>query len=386
MDRFYDETYNNESLVKHPSSYTPKPSDPEVSKILATIENIDPTASLDRYDNITYSERIALKEIEDLIRTDLIIKKADKGNTFVVMDSSYYRDKLVIADHLDSDTYKKADSKADEFVMAKLRALMEKHSNCLTEDEFDYITDFNWKTSNLYVLPKIHKSRIIIDTIKETDSPYLHIPIPSDLKGRPVIAGPAAPTQHLSELLEKILSPLVPYQRSYVKDDWDFLRKFPRVLPLDNDLYTCDIVSLYTNISHELGMDALRYWTQKLRSVIPSRFTTEFILDCTNFILSNNYFIFDSVMYLQLVGTAIGTIFAPPYACLSVGYLEETKLYPVLRSTFEPDISEFIINIFMRYMDDGIVSLPASMDISEFSRILNDLDPRLNRTSSRNTR
>ena len=88
-------------------------------------------------------------------------------------------------------------------------------------------------------------------------------------------------------------------------------------------------------------------------------------------------------MYLQLVGTAIGTIFAPPYACLSVGYLEETKLCPVLRSTFEPDISEFIINIFMRYMDDGIVSLPASMDISEFSRILNDLDPRLKFTIER---
>ena len=103
------------------------------------------------------------------------------------MDSSYYRDKLVIADHLDSYTNMKADSNADEIVITKLRALMEKHSNCLTEDEFDYVTDFNWKTSNLYVLPKIHKSKIIIDTIKESDTPYLHMPIPSDLKGHPVM-------------------------------------------------------------------------------------------------------------------------------------------------------------------------------------------------------
>ena len=66
-----------------------------------------------------------MKEIENLLRTDIIIKKADKGNTFVVMDSSYYRDKLVIADHLDSDTYMKADSNADEIVITKLRALME---------------------------------------------------------------------------------------------------------------------------------------------------------------------------------------------------------------------------------------------------------------------
>ena len=32
-------------------------------------------------------------------------------------------------------------------------------------------------------------------------------------------------------------------------------------------------------------------------------------------------------MFLQLVGTAVGTKFALPYACLSVGYLEETILF-----------------------------------------------------------
>ena len=67
--------------------------------------------------------------------------------------------------------------------------------------------------------------------------------VPNDLKGRPVIAGPEAPTQHLSELLEKILSPLVVNLESYIKDDWDFLRKFPRQLEPDCQLYSCDVVS-----------------------------------------------------------------------------------------------------------------------------------------------
>ena len=35
-------------------------------------------------------------------------------------------------------------------------------------------------------------------------------------------------------------------------------------------------------------------------------------------------------MFLQLVSTAMGTNFDPPYACLSVGYLEETILFPRL--------------------------------------------------------
>ena len=32
-------------------------------------------------------------------------------------------------------------------------------------------------------------------------------------------------------------------------------------------------------------------------------------------------------MYLQLLGTAMGTKCATPYACITVGYLEETKLF-----------------------------------------------------------
>lgn len=46
------------------------------------------------------------------------------------------------------------------------------------------------------------------------------------------------------------------------------------------------------------------------------------------FILQSNNFLFDQQMYRQLIGAAMETIFAPPYACLSVGFLEETKLYP----------------------------------------------------------
>ena len=83
------------------------------------------------------------------------------------------------------------------------------------------------------------------------------------------------------------------------------------------------------------------------------------------------------MMYLQLIGTAIGTIFAPPYACLTVGFLEETKLYPLVRNHFPFEIAEFIVKFYLRYMDDGITPLPSSMDLESFSKILNCLDQRL---------
>ena len=61
--------------------------------------------------------------------------------------------------------------------------------------------------------------------------------------------------------------------------------------------------SLYTSIPTELGLEALEYWIKRLRNQIPSRFTMEFILQKAEFVLENNYCIFDSKMFWQLIGT-----------------------------------------------------------------------------------
>ena len=290
------------------------------------------------------------------------------------MDTDYYRDKLVFADHLNTDTYIKIDTGADKLVFKQLKILMEKHKNCLTHKEFTYITNYEWKTSNFYVTPKIHKSQIIKDIIKINESTYIDIDPPVDLKGRPIIAGPASPTQHLSELLDKILAPLVPLLPSYIKDDWDLLRKFPRKIDYDCDLYTCDVISLYTNISHELGERALTYYIDRYRDHIPLRFSKQFIIESAMFVLKNNNFLFDQQTYHQVIGAAMGTIFAPSYACLSVGFLEETKLYPQLRQQIDPNYIETVIKMFKRYIDDGIIPWPREIDMKIFVTALNNLD------------
>ena len=85
-------------------------------------------------------------------------------------------------------------------------------------------------------------------------------------------------------------------------------------------------------------------------------------------------------MFIQVIGTAIGTKFAPPYACLTMGYLEETKLYPALQRHLEPDLYEFIVRCYYRYMDDGIIPLPPTIDIRLFNDILQSLDPNISFT------
>ena len=73
----------------------------------------------------------------------------------------------------------------------------------------------------------------------------------------------------------------------------DFLKKIQRNVNQNTRLYYVDIVSLYTSIPHELGVDAVRYYINKYRHLIPSQFTNTFIIESIIFLLKNNNFRFD---------------------------------------------------------------------------------------------
>ena len=55
----------------------------------------------------------------------------------------------------------------------------------------------------------------------------------------------------------------------------------------------------------------------------------ELVWESANFILKSNTLTFDSEFYLQIKGTAMGTIFAPTYTNLTMGY-HEIKVYSII--------------------------------------------------------
>ena len=152
----------------------------------------------------------------------------------------------------------------------------------------------------------------MIQKINKENKTYVELDQPEELKSRPIIAGPVAPTQRLREFLDIVLKHLVPTLKTYIKEEWDFLRKLPREFEQEIELYYCDVTSLYT----------------KKHDLIPERLNSNFIIDEAKFIPENNNILFDGTLYKQTAGTAMGTKFAPSYACLTIGYLEETKLFP----------------------------------------------------------
>ena len=85
---------------------------------------------------------------------------------------------------------------------------------------------------------------------------------------------------------------------------------------------------------------------------------------------SNNFILLED-MFNLVMGTAMGTKFVPLYANLSVGFLEETNLFPVeLQKYFSHDNCKLIKELFKRYMDDGFLPWHSALDLNALHWIL----------------
>ena len=104
-------------------------------------------------------------------------------------------------------------------------------------------------------------------------------------------------------------------------------------------MVTADVVGLYPSIPHDTGLEALR---KPLDNRKNKKISTDDLTKMGKFVLKNNYFEFNGKVKEQISGTAIGTKFAPPYACIFMGQVEteflETQKHKPL--------------VWFRYIDD----------------------------------
>ena len=177
------------------------------------------------------------------------------------------------------------------------------------------------KATNLgkmYLLPKIHKRLY-------------------DVPGRPVISNCGTPTEKASEFLDNQLKEVMQNGWSYIKDSNDF--KHLKNIPDNALLVTSDVVGLYPSIPHEAGLRALKEVLDRREE---KKISTEDLVKMAEFVLKNNYFEFNGQVKHQISGTAIGTKFAPTYACIFIDEVETNFL----------ETQEFQPLVWFRYIDD----------------------------------
>ena len=112
----------------------------------------------------------------------------------------------------------------------------------------------------------------------------------------------------------------------------------------------------------------------KLEQSEDKKIPTQNLLEMAQFVLINNYFEFNSKVIQQVSGTAIGTKFAPPYACIfmdriETDFLEKQGLKPW---------------VWLRYIDDTFfVWTHGEKKLDEFLELLNSFHLNLKFTSER---
>ena len=314
----------------------------------------------------------------------LVIKEGDKGGACVIMESDYYKDKVMLL-LSDETTYKKIENEnLEEKILIKIKRLTRRHEDELTKKEVDYLTNFDYKPSNVYGLPKVHKCKEVLDKVQNSPNKCVIINCPQSLTMRPIIAGPKCVTSSLSDFIDKILRPLLKRVDSYVRDDIDFLTKMPRDANKSKVLATFDISSMYTNIDNNLGQEAIKFGLEKYPESKTRNIPNDFILEALKIVLENNTFNFNNKTFLQIRGTAMGTKCAPVYATLVMAFLE-IKLYNKFQECYGLEARNKFQSEWMRYLDDCFIYWDTKMGpITELHNILNDLHERIKFTVETN--
>ena len=301
--------------------------------------------------NLTHQEAKALQRLRK--NKSIVIKKADKGGSIVILNREDYKQKVF--QHLsDESSYEAMPNNPLKDIQTNLTAFLETilYHYHISEDTFKYLLPPNDPRINLfYILPKIHKVEI---------------------PGRPIVSSVNSLTENLSQFLTKCIQPLTLKLNSYIKDTKDFLKRIMKNRHFANKteyLVTIDVKSLYTNIPTPQGISSCIYYIKKHRDSLP-----EFTPNCRiletlfKFVLENNYFNFEDRLYHQLFGTAMGTKMAPPYATLFLGKLEEEK---ILVKPF----NEFILE-YVRFLDDIFILWTGNLEqLLDFQTHINAIHP-----------
>ena len=281
-----------------------------------------------------------------MLRDDIVICNADKGNAVVILDVEDYIKEA--NRQLGDTTFYKILSHDPTKLHAELvngtidnfkkeRILDEKIANALKATDV--------KTSHFYLLPKIHKP----------NNP-----------GRPVVSSINCHTSKISQFVDFHLQPFVQSMDSYLKDTTDFLNKLKDQRVQKNTiLVTMDVKSLYTNIPNQEGIQAVKSVLEKSNKSSLTSVITSFL----GLILTLNNFQFNDKNYLQINGASMGTKCSPTYANIFMSEFEKLFIYPKIKHKSQ---------LYLRNIDDIFLLWTATeVELKVFIEEINKVHPQI---------
>ena len=282
--------------------------------------------------NLTQEERMAIKSLRD--DKSVIITKADKGNATVVLNTQDYKEKM--HQHLSEGPYTPVVNKTVSAVMNRNKVEVGDYlrgvKDSLGSGKWYSLYPKTKVVPRMYGLPKIHKP----------STPM-----------RPIVDGIGCPSHELARYLAKILQPLTCRTGSFVKNSIDFANKIKATNIEDDEfLVSFDIKSLFTNVPKQGALEtAKELLSNDFTLNDRTKLSVEQIIQGMSVCLGMGYFIYDSQLYFQGQGLAMGSPISPVLANIYMEQFEKN----VLHSFESPP------RVWWRYVDDTFVVIKRNL-------------------------
>ena len=297
------------------------------------------------------SDQLLLNTLNRLfINTHITIKPADKNLGLVIMNTTDY--KISCLQHLnDIATYSIIQNYDKDAIYDRLITILKRHNlyeartvrTPLAKSLLQLQNQSSLRIAPFYTLPKIHKS--------------ITPPIP----GRPIVSSNSTLTYHASVYLDRELQPVLKNLKTVCTSGRSIILQMESFkAPPGSTILCADVTSLYPNIPIDIGIATVRRVLHDLNC-----FTTghlDFLMDLLHWVLTENYCIFDEVIYHQIKGTAMGTPTAVSYSNIFLYGIES------------PILLKYGHSYYTRYIDD-VFSIfhsreQAQLFITEFNSIV----------------
>ena len=350
-----DHPENKTTLPRYPyrDEITQAPRYPDFERKLARINesisrSIDAT-NIKKASNLSNSERTVLANLK---KKDIVCLPSDKGGEFCVLDRKKYLE--LGLQHLNDDkTYVVVNRVSAKSIETRINQTWKEVCR-IRSFNIPFTKSYTSSNTNLasfYFLVKTHKPS-------------------STLKIRPIVSNVNSPTTKLSWLLDKALKPLLSAVDAHLENTPDLCRRLASI-PTDtkatyNYPFSLDVLNLYTSIPPKDAIEVVQRRMQDNTYTYHSMDHND-ISKLLEIVLTNNYFMFDNIIYRQVHGLAMGNSVSAILAILHMDHLEKKAL----------NILDNHVALYCRYVDDAFLLTRNRNEAEHVKSVFDTIDPHI---------